>query len=69
MLAWLLILIVVAVAAIFLYGIFRWVSADPAIDEERAREQFRAEQDWRSARRSGEAPAPADARERLQNVP
>jgi hypothetical protein len=61
-------LIPIAVAiAVSLYGVFRWSSGDPAIDEEIARQRFRAEQDRRGTRRAGDAPAPPATPERLQN--
>jgi hypothetical protein len=49
---WALIAIAVAVPSL-LYGLFRWASADPGIDAERAKERFRAEQDRRGLQRSG----------------
>lgn len=44
---------IAAVIVISLYGLFRWASAAPEIDEGHAREHFRAEQEWRGLRRSG----------------
>ena len=55
--SWVLIPIV-AVIGIFLYGLFRWASGAPDIDVEDAREDFRAEQDWRGLHRSGIDAAP-----------
>ena len=50
---WWYLIPIAAVAGILLYGLFRWASAAPEIDEEIAKERFRAEQDWRSMRRAG----------------
>jgi hypothetical protein len=48
------VLIPAAVAVPFLlYGLYRRALADPGIDAEIAKERFRAEQEWRSAHRSG----------------
>lgn len=51
------------------YGLYRWASADPEIDAEIAKEQFREQQDWRSLRRSGSDSTPPKRRDRLQRAP
>jgi len=50
---WWILIPIAAAVLLSLYGLFRWASADAAIDAEIARERFRAEQDWRGLRRSG----------------
>ena len=58
---WILIPLAAAVLA-GLYGLFRWASADTAIDAEAEEQRFQAEQDWRGLRRSGENVTPASHR-------
>jgi hypothetical protein len=50
---WWFLIPIAAAAGLLLYGLFRWAAAAPEIDDEIAKERFRAEQDWRSLRRSG----------------
>ena len=50
---WWVLIPIVAAGALLLYGLYWWASGDPAVEAERAREQFRAEQDWRGLRRAG----------------
>ena len=45
------------VALLLLGGLFHWISTDPEIERELAGDRFRAEQDYRAARRSGELPS------------
>jgi len=56
---WLLIPIAVAAAGLLLYALFRWAADAPEIDNEIAKNRFRAEQDWRNLRRSGENVPPS----------
>jgi len=58
---WILLAVAVAIP-LFLFTLFRWASADPAIDGEISREQFRAQQEMRWQRRShaNEPPAASD---------
>ena len=55
------ILIAIIAAGLLLYALYRWAAGAPEIDDEIAKERFRAEQDWRGLRRSGDnvdLPAP-----------
>lgn len=61
---WMLIPIAATILAA-LYGLFRWAAADPGIETERAKERFRAEQDWRGLHRSSIDPVPSRSRDRL----
>lgn len=50
---WLVLIAIAGAIPLLLYGLFRWASADSGIDADIANERFRAEQKWRSMRRSG----------------
>ena len=58
---WWILLAIATAAGLLLYGLFRWAAGAPEIDDETAKEHFRAEQDWRGLRRSGENVPPAGA--------
>jgi hypothetical protein len=45
--------VALVVAAFLLYGLLRWVSADPGVVRELATARFRDEQDYRALRRTG----------------
>ena len=47
--------IAVIVIPLLLYGLFRWASSDEGVEREFLRERFRAEQELRGLRRSGES--------------
>jgi len=49
---WWILIPIAAAVVMALYGLFRWASGDPGLDEESGREHFRTEQDWRGLRRS-----------------
>jgi hypothetical protein len=66
---WWTLIPIAAAVLLSLYGLFRWASADAGIDDERAKERFRAEQDWRGLRRSGSDVTPPTGEGRLHNVP
>ena len=66
---WWVFIVIGAAVLLSAYGLFRWASADPGIDEETAKNHFHAEQDWRAARRSGGDGAQADTQDRLQDLP
>ena len=51
---WLSLVAIVVVVALLLFGLYRWASKDPGVDREIAKERFRAEQELRWLRRSGE---------------
>jgi len=55
---WWILIPIAAAAALLLYGLFRWSAGAPEIDDQIAKERFRAEQDWRALRRSGENVTP-----------
>ncbi len=61
---WWFLLAIAAAIGLFFYGLFRWASADPAIDAEAAKERFDAEQDWRGVRRSGDDTLPVRSKQR-----
>jgi hypothetical protein len=65
---WSILIPVAGAVLLSVYGLFRWASADPAIDAETAKDRFRAEQDWRGQRRSGTDTPPASS-EHPQKVP
>jgi len=50
---WWVLAIVVLVAPLFLYGLFRWASSDEGVERALSSERFRAEQELRGMRRSG----------------
>ena len=50
---WWVLAIVVLVAPLFLYGLFRWASSDEGVERALSRKRFRAEQELRGLRRSG----------------
>lgn len=50
---WWVLISLVAAGCLLLYGLFWWASGDPAVEAERAKERFRAEQDRRGQRRTG----------------
>ena len=50
---WWMLIPVAAAAGLLLYALFRWAAGAPEIDDEIAKQHFRAEQDWRALRRSG----------------
>jgi len=62
---WWIVIPIAAAIVVALYGMFRWASGDPKIDEETAREHFRSEQDWRGLRRSTIDPAPSSSHKHL----
>lgn len=47
--------IVVLVTPFLLYGLFRWASSDEGVEREVSKERFRAEQELKGLRRSGES--------------
>ncbi len=49
---WLILVLIATATVILLCGLFRWASADAKIDAKIAKEDFRAEQDWRGLHRS-----------------
>jgi len=55
------ILIAISAGVLLLYGLFRWSAGAQEIDDEIAKERFRAQQDWRSLRRSGENMPPSSS--------
>ena len=67
--AWWVFIVIGAAVLLSVYGLFRWASADPGIDAENAKNRFRAEQDWRAARRPGGDGAQAGTQDRLQDLP
>jgi len=61
---WWILIVIAAAAGLLLYGLFRWSAGAPEIDDEIAKERFRAEQDWRNLRRSGhDVPPNRDSKE------
>jgi len=56
---WAWIAVALAAAGVLLYGLIRWAAGAPEIDDEISKERFRAEQEWRALRRSGENASPA----------
>ncbi|HTT33124.1 MAG TPA: hypothetical protein VMH48_05950 [Methylomirabilota bacterium] len=56
---WWMLIPIAAAAGLLLYALFRWAAGAPEIDDEIAKQRFRAEQDWRSLRRSGENVPPS----------
>ena len=52
---WWSLVLFVLVTPFLLYGLFRWASSDEDIDRELSKERFRAEQELRGLRRSGES--------------
>jgi len=50
---WWILISIAAAVPLLLYALFRWASTDPGIDAEISKERFRAEQDSRGLRRSG----------------
>jgi len=66
---WGLAVFVLMIPALF-YGIYRWASSDLGIKREIAKERFRAEQELRWLRRSGEnAGAPSSVRLSILSFP
>jgi len=59
---------IVVTGVVALYALFRWASADAGVDAEAAKERFRAEQERRAMRRSGNDAASAVAHDRMQKV-
>lgn len=55
---WWLLIPIAAVVVITLYALFSWASGAPEIDVESAREDFRAQKEWRGLHRSGIDTAP-----------
>ncbi len=51
---WLSLVAILVAAPLLLLGLYRWASKDPGVDREDAKEGFRAEQELRWLRRSGE---------------
>lgn len=62
---WWIVIPIAAAVVTALYGLFRWASGDPGIDDEEAREHFRTEQDWQGLRRSNIDPAPSGSHKLL----
>jgi len=65
---WLWLAIVLAGAAVLLYGLFRWAAGAPEIDDEIAKKRFREEQEWRGLRRSGENSPPSSFVSKRQKI-
>jgi hypothetical protein len=63
---WWVLIPVMAAAALLVCGLYWWASGDPGVDAERAKEQFRAEQDWRGLRRAGDEVTPSSSREEVK---
>jgi hypothetical protein len=60
---WWVLIPIVAAASLLLYGLYWWASGDPGVEAEKAKERFRASQDWRGLRRAGELTPGSDREE------
>ena len=63
---WWVLVPMAAAAGLLLYGLYWWASGDPGVETERAKERFRAEQDWRGLRRAGGELTPSSDREEVK---
>jgi hypothetical protein len=60
------VLIPMVAAVLLVCGLYWWASGDPGVEVERAKERFRAEQDWRDLRRAAGEVTPSNDNEEVK---